>query len=408
MSKEQKLTTHNSINVILFVKNLVILFEINLTTFDEIEGIMKMPYKLLLLTFLPIILLLIACSKEDLPEKQTARPIRTMTVGDVSVLRQRGFPGRASATQEVDLAFRVTGPLITRPVNVGDEVKQSAILARIDPRDFEVRLRNAEGNLQRALANSERAQSDYERNLNIQRQDPGAISQAAIDQSKEALDLAKADIAALEASVDAAKDELSYTYLQAPFDGTIVATYVENFEFVQARQRIVRLLDTTRIEFVINIPETMISLTPYVHDIQVVFDAFPGVNIPAEIKEIGTEASEATRTFPVTLIMDQPENVKILPGMAGRASGEVRQPSEAERPDIVIPVTAVFSPKAGSDSYVWVIDESTNTVSRRAIRVGNLTSTGLVIEEGIAYGETIATAGVHFLDEGQQVRPMTQ
>jgi hypothetical protein len=55
-----------------------------------------------------------------------------------------------------------------------------------------------------------------------------------------------------------------------------------------------------------------------------------------------------------------------------------------------------------------VIDESTDTVNRREIRVGNLINTGLVIEEGLKYGEMIATAGVHFLDEGQQVRPMIQ
>lgn len=369
---------------------------------------LRMPNKLSLLSLLSITLLLIACSEENLPEKQTARPIRAMTVGDVIVLQQRSFPGRARANQEVNLAFRVTGPLISRPVNIGDVVNQGDVVARIDPRDFEVRLRNANANLQRAKANLQRALSDHERNLTIQRRDPDLISEAILDQSEEALNLAQADIAALEASMDAAKDELSYTYLRAPFDGTIVATYVQNFEFVQARQRIARLLDATRIEFVINIPETMISLVSYIDDIQVVFDVFPGVKIPAEIKEIGTEASEATRTFPVTLIMDQPEDNRILPGMAGRASGKVRQPSDTERLDIVIPVTAVFSPKAGNGSYVWVIDDSTNTVSRRAIRVENVTNTGLVVEEGLAYGEMIAIAGVHFLDEGQQVQPVTQ
>jgi RND family efflux transporter MFP subunit len=331
-----------------------------------------------------------------------------MKVNDVSALQQRSFPGRASATQEVDMAFRVTGPLIARPANVGDEVQQGDILARIDPRDFEVQLRNAESNLQRARANLTRAQSDYERNLNIQQRDPSLITPAELDQSKEARDVAKAEVAALEASVDAAKDALSYTYLRAPFDGTIVATYVQNFEFVQARQRIVRLLDTTRIEFVVNIPETLISLIPYVHDIQVQFDAFPTFKIPAEIKEVGTEATETTRTFPVTLVMDQPEDIKILPGMAGRASGEVRQPSDDERPNIVIPVTAVFSTKTEGKSFVWVIDASTDTVNRREVRIGNLTNTGLVIEEGLEYGEMIATAGVHFLDEGQQVRPTLQ
>ena len=329
-----------------------------------------------------------------------------MKVGNLEALQQRSFPGLARAAQELDLSFRIEGSLIARPVNVGTQVKTSDLIARIDPRDFEVQLRTAEANLQRASASKTQAERDYERSLSIQRQDPGAISQAAIERAKEALDLAKADFAALEGSVDAAKDALSYTYLQAPFDGTVVATYVENFEFVQPRQRIVRLLDKTRVRFVVNIPETMISTVPYVHDIYVEFDTFPGVKISADVIEIGTEASETTRTFPVTLIMEQPAGVRILPGMAGRAAVKVRQPSDTERPDIVIPVTAAFSPEGDGKSYVWVIDESANTVSQREVEIQAVMSSGMVVKHGIEPGEMIATAGVHFLTDGQQVRPM--
>lgn len=354
---------------------------------------------------LGLAILLPACQTSEPPAEAVVRPIRAMQVGNLQALEQRSFPGRARAAQEVDLSFRIEGPLIARSVNVGTEVNTGDLIARIDPRDFEVRLRTAEANLQRAVASKEQAQRDYQRNLSIQRQDPGAISQAAIERAKEAVDLAKADSAALEASVDAAKDALSYTYLRAPFEGTVVATYVENFEFVQPRQRIARLLDKARIKFVVNIPETLISSVPYAHNIYVEFDTFPGVRISANVIEIGTEASETTRTFPVTLIMDQPEGVRILPGMAGRASAKVRLLSDAERPDIVIPVTAVFSPESDGKSYVWVVDEA-NTVSRREVEVQAVMSSGIVVKHGLEPGEMIATAGVHFLTEGQQVRPL--
>ncbi len=360
------------------------------------------------LVFFALPLLLTGCQREEPPELDLVRPIRAMKVGDLQALGERTFPGRARAAQEVDLSFRITGPLIARPVSVGDAVKEGELVARMDPRDFKVRLRESEGNLQRARANEQRAQADYDRNLNIQRKDRGAISQAAIDRSQEALELAKADIAALEATVDGARDDLSDTSLLAPFEGTIVRTFVENFQFVQARQPIVRLLDKRRIEFVVNIPETLMSLIKYVETVEVEFDAFRGVKIPAEISEIGTEASETTRTFPVTLIMDQPEDAAILPGMAGRAIGQVRAPDGAQQLDIVIPVTAVFSPEMEDKSYVWVIDEAANTVSRREVQIENLTASGLAVREGIEPGEIIATAGVHFLTEGQQVRPTIQ
>jgi len=208
------------------------------------------------------VLVLPGCRREEPASEESVRVVRAMKVADFSGLAQRSFPGRARATREVDLAFRVSGPLVARPIKVGDEVEEGDLIARIDPRDFHVALRNAEGNLQRARANEERAQSDYERALKVQKLNPGAITQADIDKEKESVDVAKADISALEASVDSAKDALSDTDLLAPYAGTIVATYVENFQNVREMQMIARLLDKSRVEFEVNIPETLISMVP--------------------------------------------------------------------------------------------------------------------------------------------------
>jgi RND family efflux transporter MFP subunit len=184
------------------------------------------------------------------------------------------------------------------------------------------------------------------------------LSIAEVGARPEDIAAKEAEIDSLEASVQSARDELSYTYLRAPFDGTIVAKYVENFEDVQAKQAILRLLDTSRIEMVVDVPETKISNLPYVRNILVRFDAFPSIEIPAEIKEVGREASLTTRTYPITVIMDQPEGATILPGMAGRATAEVAKP---EASGLVVPVAAVFSVAGEDGSYVWVIDETSLT-----------------------------------------------
>ena len=203
----------------------------------------------------------------------------------------------------------------------------------------------------------------------------------------------------------AAADRLSYTYLKAPFDGTVVNTYVENFDDVLAKQAIVRILDNSAIEMVINIPESLISLAPEAKNIEVVFDAFPDRVIPAEIKEIGTEASSTTRTYPVTLIMDQPEDIKILPGMAGKASGEPPTSDTSKIPiGKPVPLTAILSLEDINKTYVWVIDQQTSTVSKREVKTGKLTDTGIMITEGLDSDEWIAIAGVNYLRDGMEVR----
>jgi len=390
---------------------------------------------------------------KDEPERKTAvRPVRAVKICDLEGFTGRAFPGRARAVQEVNLSFRVSGPLILLHANVGDEVAKGDVLAQIDPRDYEVQVRNAEGQLARVAANLQamkvgarpedleklradvreaeaamaRWQEEYDRIKELEAKgaaQPIEIArttesrnsaEATLQRAKENLrigetgarpediEATEAEIESLEAAVAAAKDAVEYTKLRAPFNGSIAAVYVENFQTVQAKERIVRLLDTSRIEMTVGIPEHLISGAQYVKEAVVTFDAFPEEQIEATIKEIGTEASATTRTYPVTLIMKQPKNVKILPGMSGSARGRGKLPAHISDRGLEVPETAVFTHDSGETS-VWVIDEGTSSVKRVTVTTGDLTPLGIRVK-GLEPGLWVATAGVHFLSEGQKVR----
>jgi RND family efflux transporter MFP subunit len=349
------------------------------------------------------ILFLSACGPQA-PVEQLPRLVHAVLIADASEFAARSFPGRARAGQEVNRSFRVSGPLIELPVNVGDKVAEGALLARIDPQDFATRLRTLEGQLEREVANQQRASADLQRIENVLREDPGATSQAAVDRVRQLSASANAAVQSLQATVENARDQLSYTNLKAPFAGVVVETYAENFETVLARQPILRLLDPTSIEMVIQIPESLIALAPYVEEISVTFDALPDVDIPATIKEIGREATRATRTYPVTLVMGQPDGAEILPGMAGRADISSRLPESAPQVGIEIPLTAVFAGTEQGTNYVWVIDPVDGTLSRREVVLGRISPFGVIISQGLATGETVVTKGVHTLSEGEVVR----
>jgi len=63
--------------------------------------------------------------------------------------------------------------------------------------------------------------------------------------------------------------------------------------------------------------------------------------------------------------MDQLEGFTVLPGMAGRVIADQESVEVGKRHGIIIPISAVFSPKQFATSYVWVFDESAATVSQR-------------------------------------------
>jgi RND family efflux transporter MFP subunit len=350
-------------------------------------------------------MMLSACERAEPLREEPVRPVRAIKVGEAGPLTGRSFPGRARAHNEADLSFRVSGPLIVLPNDiVGREYTASEVISRIDPRDYEVKVADIEAQLARARASAKRAASEYKREQNMFKEDPGATSQTALDRKSAQRDQTVADVKSLSASLDAAQDQLEYTYLKAPFAGKVVQQYVQNFEDVRAKEPIVRLLDTSLIEMVVNIPENMISNAPYVTNIRVHFDAFKERAIPAEIKEIGTEASRTTRTYPVTLLMNQPEDIKILPGMAGRSTADEGTAEDRKLHGITVPISAIFSPEDNGSSYAWVFDEPTTTVSRREVTTGELTDYGVKVLEGLNPGEWVVTAGVSYLTEGQTVK----
>jgi RND family efflux transporter MFP subunit len=197
--------------------------------------------------------------------------------------------------------------------------------------------------------------------------------------------------------------ELSYAQLTAPFDGVIAARYAQNFQTVQPRQPILRLLDMSRIKFGVDLPETAMPLLPYAKAIWVTFQAAPGNKLPATIQEVSHEASRSTRTYRLTVLMDQPADVRILPGMSGELRARLEPPNTQPK-TLEVLASALFEGSDGA-TCVWLVDTSTMTVHRQPVKTLRPTTVGSLVE-GLKAGQTVVTGGVHYLKEGQKVRIM--
>lgn len=363
-------------------------------------------YATLAIAALSVSLVLSGCEEAAPPEKEVIRPVRAAQVVDSESLGDRWFSGQAKAAQEGDLAFKVPGELMDLPVNVGDRVAEGQMLARLDPDPYTASADSARASVEKAKATLQAALLEFERTEILY--EKGHVAKARLDNVTAIVQRDQADLASAEASLRRADLDLGYTTMTAPFDGEIVQKYVENFENIRASQAVLRIVDSSSIEMVIDIPENLISLAGKVAETITVFDAFPDRVIPGTIKEIGTEASATTRTYPVTIRMEQPDDIKILPGMAGKVTASAVAADSELQSRIQIPVSATFTEAESGGTYVWVIDETLKTVSKRAVRTGDLTNTGVEVTDGLTAGEWIATAGVHYLTEGQQVRILAE
>jgi multidrug efflux system membrane fusion protein len=347
-----------------------------------------LPLKLVAAMTLIIIFSSCRGKENNEPKVQVVRPVKMMILGGEQGTG-RTFPGKVQGTQRVNLSFRVQGPIIDFPVNEGDEVTKGQLLARLDPRDYKIAYDEAYAQYVEAQADYKRYKDLYERN---------AVPVADLDVRRAKRDTAKARL-------DYAKANLDYTYLKAPFSGYVGAKFVQNYEEVKPFDNILSLQDLSKVEIVIDLPENILASTKEgdIVKLYATFQSAPGEQFPLTLKEVSAQADPRTQTYRATLSMDQPESIRLLPGMTAQVHLEGKSNYNGNGEYFVIPAIAVVT-GAGAAQYVWVINQNDLTVHKRVVKVGTVTGQNdIEILGGLKTGEMIAISGVAQLQEGMQV-----
>ncbi|MGZ8908234.1 MAG: efflux RND transporter periplasmic adaptor subunit, partial [Methylobacter sp.] len=254
-----------------------------------------------------------SCDKEEQKktEAPVVRPIKLMTVGSALTGKMRKLPGTVRATDRVDLAFQVAGPLIELPVKEGQRVRKGDLLAKIDPQDYETNLRNAKGTIAKAKAAVDYAVAEYKRYLNVKATDAGAVSDSVVNLKYTAQNVARADLQSAEAALAAAQDQLNYTRLRAPFTGVIARKYVDNYQEVTVKEPIMSLQNMTDVEVLMDVPESMMApIRKTKARMFADFAADPSRNFELQIKEVALQADELTQTYKVVTIMPAPAGIR--------------------------------------------------------------------------------------------------
>lgn len=182
--------------------------------------------------------------------------------------------GVLEATKMVSVGSQVSGQVKKMYVVLGDQVKQGQLIAQIDSIRQENELKTAEANIKNQQAqlatrqaNLAKVEAEYNRQKAMYAQD--ATSRAELESALASFKTAQADITAVNAQIEqsrltlsTAKEDLGYTRIVAPMDGTIVAIVTEEGQTVNANQSaptIVKLakLDTITVKSEISEADVM-------------------------------------------------------------------------------------------------------------------------------------------------------
>lgn len=335
------------------------------------------------------------CGEEPAPPPPVAQPVKIFTIGAAGSGPTFEFPGEISPSQNAEPAFEVPGKIIEFPVDEAQVLDEGAVIARLDPRDYEAAADKARANLTKTEADVKRAKTLYEK---------GVSPLIDVERAQRRYDVTEADLRTAEKA-------LEDSVLRAPFAGTVAKKLAEDFQNVQAKEPIIILQDESTLQIDVNLPESdFAKMTPGLTIEErnrrsrpvVSVSSIPGRSFPARIKEFSTTADPVTRTFKATFAFDRPEDVTVRPGMTAKIT---LTPSAEGAPAgaVSIPARAVRTDETG-EAFVWVVDPKTMTVKRTPVVAGDLSGESIAIESGLAGGEQIAISGVHHLRDGMQVR----
>jgi RND family efflux transporter MFP subunit len=305
----------------------------------------------------------------------------------------KSFTGTVAARVESDLGFRVSGKIVERLVDVGDQVAAGQPLMRLDDTDLKLVLtakRNAVLATQAILV-----QVTEEEKRTARLQKSGLIvSLQRYEQVKAALDTAKAQLAASEAEADVAENATTYSTLVADVAGTITATLAETGQVIAAGQPVIRIAQSGAREAVVNLPETVRPTVGSTAEARVYGSMQPAS--AARLRLISDAADPQSRTFEARYVLEGEA--------AGAPLGSTVTVSISDtmrHSDVAVPLGAILDD--GKRVGVWSVDRATSTVRFVPVEIMEM-GAEMATVIGLSRGEHVVALGAHLLKEGAEVR----
>ncbi len=337
---------------------------------------------------------LAACGRQE-PPAEVVRPVIVHRVSMAATASGSTYAGEVRARYEADLAFRIPGKIVERPVDVGRTVRKGQVLARVDPADVALQADAAQASLSAADTEYELARAELDRYRDLfQRR---FVSQSALDQKQAAFDSAQARLAQARAQLAVSRNQATYATLAAPAGGVVTAVGAEVGQVVAAGQAVVRVAHLGEREVAISVPENRIAELRRSAEVAIALWASPGRTYRGRVREVSASVDATTRTFAVRVAFADPDDAVQLGMTANVFVAADGGPSGA-----IVPATAIYH--ADQNPAVWVFDLASGKVNLRRVTLGPFREDGVVVLAGVEDGELIVAAGVNKLTAGQSVR----
>jgi RND family efflux transporter MFP subunit len=317
----------------------------------------------------------------------------------------RTVPGRVS-----ELGFKQPGQLATVLVDDGDRVGAGQVLARLDADGLQAALRQAQAevavaaaSLRSAEAHAELARQTEARFASLR--DSGHVSEQEYDERALTLRARLAELAVAEAGLARARAAravaeiaVDEAVLRAPFGGIVQARHRDEGAQVQPAEPVLRLVETTRVEAHVGVPDTLTAgLEPGAR--------YPvrwnGRTLTATLASLLPEVDADTRTRTAVLELARADPPETGPPLG--AVVELLLQRTVEAAGFWLPLTALTEADRGLWS-VYVINGDT-TVERRLVEILHAEAERAYVRGTLEPGDRVVSSGAQRVVPGQRVEP---
>lgn len=337
---------------------------------------------------------------------EAATPVDAMRVEQQSSYRAtRVYSGRTVAGRASELGFRQPGELIQVLVDVGDQVEAGQPLARLDTDTLTAALEQARADVAHAGASLEAARARLDLARQTERRfarlrEAGHVS--VHDYDRHRLDLqaleaetrvARAGVARARARQAAARIARDDATLLAPFAGVVQARHRDEGSQVNAGEAVLRLVETSRVEAHVGIPETVAARLSPGERYRLQWDER---EFEATLSAVLPEVNPTTRTLTAVLELG---GAAVPLGTVVELALEQAVPV----PGFWVPLSAL----AEADRGLWgvYVIGGDETIERRLVEVLHAEADRAYVRGTLTEGDQVVKSGVHRIVPGQRVAP---
>ncbi len=348
--------------------------------------------------------LLAGCGGQKQQAAGGAAQVKAMKVlqQDTPVVSE--YAGQIAGKDEVKVQSKVSGRVVEKYFHGGDFVQAGQPLYRIDSRQYESAVLQAQATLAQSQATLANAQTDLGRDQELLASD--AISEQQVTTQQANVNAYSAAAAANQALLQKAQQDLSDTVVYAPMSGQVSVDDVAIGTFATAGNTNLVTIGTTDPVFVtfsiseteylkfLNIPQMQSGSG---NGITVAIRLSDGTTYPLDgrIVQADRALTQNSGTLTVKALFGNPDGL-LLPGMFAR----VKLTGETVPNAILVPQRAVQ--QLLDKTFVMVVGADGKSEARK-IELGQQVGSYYIVKSGLSAEDTVIVEGLSSLTEGKDL-----